>query len=420
MVSKIKIIAILSCTMLLVGPMMLYVSDFTNLQHTTNDDVLIVTFDQDDATRKAKRIIEYSVELRNDALNKPSSSIASIDQPTKQVEDTTLNPKIRMSSISVSADNYENALGKHRTSVLVIVAHGSEEGIIDQDEIISWSEITERVSEMDPSRVIIAACHSSTPAASLSDGFGFAGSVDARMAAYLTSALLLSSFDGFSKLAGSHFNAGMDYGLRASSEEIDPLPLGEFPPWWNPWKLAWIVVMATVFYTISPVTAPTTYAQIAMLALGVSGLAMLIGILGGIVYLGAGILIPLLPPDMAECFQLVQNLAGTIAGLIGGGIAAYLSGASYPGLINFLNNLYAMWVGRAAAETATAANPEPISRGLLALSAATLFVTAIEFIFNFGLTVTAPSPPPPPPSIQSDPPPPISGGGDKGGTVSIV
>jgi hypothetical protein len=112
-------------------------------------------------------------------------------------------------------------------------------------------------------------------------------------------------------------------------------------------------------------------------------------------------------------FTALQNFASTVAGLIIGGIAAFLSGASYPGLLNFLKGLYAIWIARAGAETATAACPEPISRSLLAVSCATLLITGIEMVFNFFFSVTPPSPPPPP-SVVVEPP---SGGGGGGGKI---
>ena len=419
MVSRIKGLAVLSCAMLLIGPMMIYIASLSDANIPVRNDVLVVTFGNDETTHTATRIIENSVTLRNDAL-KPTSNIqVSLELPTRQIEREKATPKIRLGSLSVSLDNYENEMMNHKASVLVIVAHGAEEGIIDGDDCVSWSDVTESINKIDAVRTVLSCCYSDNLASSLTNGFGFSGIVDARMAAYLSSALVLSSFDGLSRLAMAHLGAGFDYGLRVASHEIDPMPLGEMPPWWNPWKLAFIVILTTVFYTWSPVTAPTTIAQCLILAAGVSGLAIVLTALTAVIYMIVGWIIPIAPADFRATLTTVQNLAGTVAGLIIGGIAAYLSGASYPGLLNFLRGLYALWVARAGVEAATAANPEPISRSLLAISAATLFVTAIETIINFGLTT--PPPPPPPPSVVSQPVVPPSGGvgGSGGGRGTI-
>ena len=411
MVSRVKVIAVLSCAMLLLFPMMNCVAGLSDLQFPIKDDVLVVSFGSDEATQTASRIIENSVILRNDALAPSTNIQVSMDLPTCQIESEMTKPKIRMSSLSVSFDDFKNEMMNRKASVLVVVAHGSEEGIEVQNDFISWSDVTESIIKVDAARTIIASCYSDSPASSLSNGFGFSGVVDARMAAYLSSALVLSSFDGPSRLAISHLGAGFDYGLRAATHEITPMPLGEFPPWWNPWKIASVVVLTTIFYTLSPVTAPTTWAQVVTLSLGVTGLGIVLGLLSGIIYLFAGWAKPLAPPDLQGMFDALQNFASTVAGLIIGGIAAFLSGASYPGLLNFLKGLYAIWIARAGAETATAACPEPISRTLLAISCATLLITGIEMIFNFFLSVPPPSPSPPP-SVVIIPP---SGGGGGGG-----
>jgi len=396
--------------------MMNCIAGLSDLQFPIRDDVLVVTFGNDEATQTASRIIENSVILRNDALTPSSNIQVSMDLPTSQIQSEMPKPKIRMSSLSVSSDNFQTEMMRHKASVLVVVAHGSEEGIIDQHDCISWSDVTESIDRVCAARTIIASCYSDTPASALSNGFGFSGIIDARMAAYLSSALVLSSFDGLSRLAISHLGAGFNYGFRAASQEITPMPLGEMPPWWNPWKIASVVILTTIFYTLSPVTAPTTWAQVVTLSLGVTGLGIVLAALTGIIYLFAGWAKPLAPPDLQGMFDALQNFAGTVAGLIIGGIAAFLSGASYPGLLNFLKGLYAIWIARAGAETATAACPEPISRTLLAISCATLLITGIEMIFNFFLSVTPPTPPPPP-SVVVLPP---SGGGGGGGGAKII
>ncbi|MFX1559471.1 MAG: hypothetical protein ACFFBL_02675 [Promethearchaeota archaeon] len=416
MVSRVKVIAVLSCAILLLFPMMNCVAGLSDLQFPIRDDVLVVSFGSDEATQTATRIIENSVILRNDALTPSTNIQVSMNLPTSQIESERTKPKIRMSSLSVSCDDFENEMMNRKASVLVIIGHGSEEGIEVRNDCISWSDVTESIESVDASRTVLASCHSDGPASTLSNGFGFSGVVDARMAAYLSSALVLSSFDGPSPLAISHLSAGFNYGLRAATHGITPMPLGDWPPWWNPWKIASIVVLTTIFYTLSPITAPTTVAQCIALAAGVTMLGVVLTGLAWFIYQLASWAKPLAPPDLQGMFTALQNFASTVAGLIMGGIAAYLSGASYPGLLNFLRGLYALWIARAGAETATAACPEPISRTLLAISCATLLITGIEMVFNFFLSVTPPSPPPPP-SVVIVPP---SGGGGGGGGGKII
>ncbi len=387
----------------------------------TTSDILLVQVGQDQATEIASNIIEDSIAQRNaDAQDAYANQhfIMQAAQPTRHCTSIKLRRQLDLETLVVSAEALKARIMTFRATMVVVVGHGSELGIEEGGQVQDWSEVVSSISVAKPKRTVFATCYGENAASLLDGSFGFGGAIDARVAGYLSSAIVLGVYDGSSTSVKSCLDSGIRYAIDTGNNKINPIPLGELPAWWAGFKIVFMAAAAGAFYILSPVTAPSTAAQLVLILIGAAVLAVVILAFAILIELIVDFIAPGLSGELLAAALMLRDYSTTAAGLIAGGIAAYLTGSSYPGLLNFISNMVAVWTGRTASESACAADPEPISRGLLAISAGVLLVTAIELFILFYIndpppTQTSQSEPP-----ASDPPPsdPSPGGGGGGST----
>ncbi len=380
----------------------------------TTSDILLVQVGQDQATEIASNIIEDNIAQRNaDAQDAYASqnSVMQAAQATRPCTSIKLRRQLDLHKLVVSAETLKARIMTFRATMVVVVGHGSEQGIEEGGQIQDWSEVVSSISVAKPKRTVFATCYGENAASLLDGSFGFGGAIDARVAGYLSSAIVLGAYDGSSTSVKSCLDSGIRYAVDTGNNKINPIPLGQLPDWWVGFKIVFMSAAAGAFYVLSPVTAPTTVAQLVLILIGAAVLAVVILAFAALIELMVDFIAPALSGELLAAALMLRDYSTTAAGFIAGGVAAYLTGSSYPGLLNFINNMIAIWTGRSASESACAADPEPISRTLLAISAGVLLVTAIELFILFYI-----NDPPPTQTSQSEPPSDPTPGGGGGST----
>lgn len=419
---KVGTIAFAAMLLLTVVPLALAVDFQARVMRTPlQEDVLVLQAGTDEPVDVASSVIQGTLDSRNRAIlsrNRALSEQSGCVFATSGLHPYAMDAVLRIEAVTVPISALLSVVPAHHASIVILVAHGTEDGIQDASESMSWPAVVDSLSLGKPYAMIFATCYGSKGAELADKAFGFSGVVDSIAAAYIAAAIALSAFDGREhpsvKAAAT---AAVERGIEVATGAARPLPLIPVPDWWLPLKLGLCAVLTVAYYFIAPATAPTTATQLGWILLGVAFIAgVIVAIAAGISWL-MDLIIPWLPPEISAPVVFLKNFTGLIASYIGGVIAAYINGGTpHPNLFTWYDQLKVVKTGQAAAETATAVDPEPITRGMFAASSAILAVSFIDLMVIFTCILIPDSPPPssPPPSSPPPPSPPPSGGGKPG------
>jgi len=98
--------------------------------------------------------------------------------------------------LEVSVKDLENGiLDKYQTKVLIIVGHGTPEGLEDKNNNMNWDKVEDLLNKNSASFSILASCYSASIIKNVPNAFGFPNIIDGIIAAHITSALILKMLD---------------------------------------------------------------------------------------------------------------------------------------------------------------------------------------------------------------------------------
>lgn len=417
-----NVIPLAVCFLVAIAPVALAIRSYARvMEMPIQKDVLILQIGEDDAVDIATREIEEAFSRRNKAvLERAMDTLARpmFDYATWYIIAPSPRAILKTEIVGISLNELESTASEYRARLIVVVGHGTEDGMQDEYDAASWFEVAEGVSAAKPYASIFTSCYGSKGAELLDRSFGFAGVVDAIASARLASAIALAAFDG---RTSSHVvdaaKSAMDRGNQIMTGAVAPRFLIPVPEWWLLMKIGLTIVLTAAYYIIAPATAPKTWTELAYLLGGAALIAIFIYLFTAtLCWLIDVAIIPWVTADLVVALQALKNFTGVIASYLGGLIAVWINGGTpHPNFFTWLSQARTVKAGQAASESATAADPNPLTRGMFALTTAILAVTFIDIIVILVCSLIPDSQPPadddPPPN---DDPPPSGGGGRPG------
>lgn len=171
-------------------------------------DVLVVSIGNDRATRTTSGIVEENLAQIQDEYTELCSESSEINELGRVVVTTWTHGTetsdtlrtirgLRTATIESSISSLASDLSKYRVSLLVVVAHGEETGIVQEsstEQHLTWGDLIEFTAVARPSLTVIASCYGANAAEYGSNVIGFEGVIDAFLAGHVTSLLLMQLF----------------------------------------------------------------------------------------------------------------------------------------------------------------------------------------------------------------------------------
>lgn len=389
-------------------------------------DVLVLQVGNDHPVSRASEIIQEIFEQRNLAITEKADSFIEFSyQATSFVNKPQAANLLHVDVAQTSIDDMRSTVSKHRASVVIVVGHGTEDGMQDEDSASSWSSVVDSISAARQGATVFATCFGSNGAELVERGYGFEGVVDAVATAYIVSTIVLGAYDGLdARTTKAAAQSGIERGTSLISGKATALPLSiPVPDWWLPLKLGLVAVLSLAYYFVAPATAPKTAIELGWLLAGIAFIITIIYLIAEginwVLDISASFLTGL-DPSVQGNVDILKNFTGLVASYIGGQIAAILNGGTaHPTFWSWLDQARVVKAGQLGAESATAADPDPLTRGMFAASSACLFVSFLDLLIIIGCTLWPDPPPedPPPEDPPPDPPPPDGGGGTKPGII---
>ncbi|MCF2136641.1 MAG: hypothetical protein K9W43_05295 [Candidatus Thorarchaeota archaeon] len=274
----------------------------------------------------------------------------------------------------VDYGSLEYALTIHRTVRRVVwVSHGSKQGILAGSQVLSWQAFSNRI-QMTPGKDIVLACDSSEVNKYVSSAsvVGFNGVIDARLAGFLGSFLILSQDPNVpSSTIHGILSAANDLLVGLFSGALDLLPLGEIPAWWGVLKALLIASITVVYFASGESHIPRVLATRSHPILLGGFLAFIMTLVGYTAYWVLNSYFTSYPEFCNVMYLIFGAAFGVVLSLI---LKGALPGASYiilliGGWIASLFGLNASWAA-------------PWSRAAFAASAAIFLVTIADVLLT--------------------------------------
>ncbi len=251
------------------------------------------------------------------------------------------------------------------------LSHGTEEGILAGVDIISWRDFS-RIVEMTPSNDVILACESSgiNEYVDTGDAFGFEGSIDARMAGFVGSIIVLSqNFGLMSNAVLNALDGAFDLINNLMTGALALIPLGAIPSWWGIVKAELIGTITGIYFLAGETQLPAAAATWSHPALFLGLLSFLVSVVGYLAYLVVGFFFPSVGVFINYMYLILGAAVGVVLSLILGGA---LPGLSY--FILYIGGWLASLIGVQASWAA------PWCRAAFAASAAIFLISALDVL----------------------------------------
>ncbi|KXH76202.1 MAG: hypothetical protein AM326_03190 [Candidatus Thorarchaeota archaeon SMTZ-45] len=261
------------------------------------EDVLILRIGKSNEIASASAIIEENLNIHNEiAENQWNSanggrmnSLQHRYQGTSLAVTQNTMPSIEYKVSDVTLDGVSETVRQYQASFLVVVAHGSSNGIVEHGSSATWEEIARSIENGRVEVPMFLSCYSSEIEAYLPTAIGFPGAVDAQMAAIALSASIVAALGGsqseISKMTGQFVDRVT--ALESNPESFEPLA-------------DWRAIQRTVNTITVATPAPKTYWSASAVALKIMG--MIVGVL----------LLIILDNLSASAAQILGVLAATV------------------------------------------------------------------------------------------------------------
>jgi hypothetical protein len=296
-------------------------------------DILLVRLGNEEAPIRTSTTIERFLnnidELMMDSGThdvdftwKNSNSVRISTQCTQYIQRETPKSKLTTEIVQSSISSFGSDISHFKASIIIVVGHGSEFGIAcesDSDNQVSWEEVVETTTKVQPQLTILASCFSSNAISFGSNIIGFSGVVDALLVGYVVSLLLTQVIPN---TPNSVFEDTLDSALYRSEvlmhDETSLLPLSIQSDWASI-RVPVVAILTGIFFIAGYHTLWATQGGLAsVLAAIVVGAAGVV--IGGLFQMAieiirntVGVLIQAINRDMGKIFNAT---IGAILGFI--------------------------------------------------------------------------------------------------------
>ncbi|RLI58110.1 MAG: hypothetical protein DRO93_10140 [Candidatus Thorarchaeota archaeon] len=103
---------------------------------------------------------------------------------------------IRIERTIATIDDLHSVLVRNHASVLIVVGHGTPDGLAEGSGFLAWSSLVAEIGRTETRLPAILSCYSSTIQEYLRSAVGFDGEIDATLGAIALGALVVSLFNG--------------------------------------------------------------------------------------------------------------------------------------------------------------------------------------------------------------------------------
>jgi len=276
-----KKIAVTAVCFLVIGFMAIQTS-WSSDAHSSYDGVLILQVGRGESIEATAGIVEsYLNSYRQEVLEEDASQ-SSVCQMHDMNFGTiacssavrALRPLPTTSRIRVSLGDSLQELNQRRAAIVVVVAHGTPEGIVDGPHQIGWHELTDHLGQLQPHFVLFSTCYGGKASEFLENSWGFEGPIDAHIAGLVVSGLLVSGFGG---QGGNAAHAILDEYLaqvaRLALGLVEPELLSR-PSWANTvwWTITAAGFVGFMILTLAPLSAAKTSTNAILAAMGKAAL----------------------------------------------------------------------------------------------------------------------------------------------------
>ena len=309
--SERRVVVILAIAMLLVvissNVSVLYLTIQETNSVPYSEDVLILQIGNSPEVASASEILVSNLGVYNEGL-----SAAMSDSFSNGISNSMLMGRISVTrsvimveskqllttrKATTDLDHLESVLIRNRATVLIIIGHGTPNGLIDESDTMSWNQLASEIQKTNTKIPVILACYSSAIQKYLPSAIGMDGELDASLGAIALSALVVSIYGGGSsdvaQFAGQLIN-------RITILERYP---DRFQPLAN-----WAAVRSTVVQIIRSTPAPKTYWTDTAVALKILGMVV------GTIML---ILMDHLSSSSAKILGLIAGTIAAVSSLVG-------------------------------------------------------------------------------------------------------
>lgn len=184
--------------------------------YTSYSDILLVQIGQDKVLDETCSVIVEEIQNRN--TNKEAQYRQAIEEigelptfPTLLIEVDLQNVAdknhiLTIKRIQVSLSELEEGiLEKYKTVVLIIVGHGTQDGLSDKKNIMPWEVVQEVIEDKKAELTFIASCFGGKATHDVNNAYGFVGVVDFQVASYVALSILFDAM-GESSLSEVYYN----------------------------------------------------------------------------------------------------------------------------------------------------------------------------------------------------------------------
>ncbi|MHA2042920.1 MAG: hypothetical protein ACW975_13785, partial [Candidatus Thorarchaeota archaeon] len=237
----------------------------------THEDVLILRMGKSTEIASASSILEENLNSHNEIAGnqwnsddaRKMSASPTTNQGTSSVVEQTVIPSIDYKVTDVTLDSLSETMRDYQTGFLVVVAHGSSEGITDDRSSATWEEIASSIESERVDVPVFLSCYSSGIEAYLPDAIGFPEEVDAQIAAIALSASIVAALGGSQSEIAEMTGQFVD---RVATLESHP---ESYEPLAN-----WRAIKRAVNSIIVATPAPKTYWTESAVALKIMGMIL--------------------------------------------------------------------------------------------------------------------------------------------------
>jgi len=248
-------ISVIIISLLLVGTNIVSIAN-AGVPTTSYSDVLFVQVGDDSIIEETTQIIMNNLNDRNERLlqelekqekEEYVEKLYGMIGTTSEINFGQLNiigsRILDINVIQISVESLENGiLESYKTQVLILIGHGSEEGLKVENDKILWDDVEKIITDNSAKYSIITSCFSERATKDLPNAIGFPNIIDGIVAANIVSAILFNMLEETTLMKNCLNNALKRYmyiNINPKSAQIlypiidpppDPPPDSPLPP----------------------------------------------------------------------------------------------------------------------------------------------------------------------------------------------
>ena len=296
-------------------------------------------------------------------------------QCTQSIHRETPKSKLAVEVIQTSISSFDIDISHFKASIIIVVGHGSELGIVEERDSnsISWEDTVETTTKVQPQLTILASCFSSNAVSLGQNIIGFNGVVDALLVGHIVSLLLAQVIPNTpNTVIKDTLNSAMDRCKAVLLDETVLLPLSIQSDWASV-RIPLVAVLSGLFFICAYYTMWAAESALASVAgailVGAAGV-----VIGGLFQLFLELIRTTIGSFLMAINYQMGKIFNAVIGTFLGFSISYLSSLLLPSVLSAA--LYAI-TGTSVA-LALANTPLPWIRAAACLAAAIGLISTFD------------------------------------------